>query len=253
MRSSSLARVVMAGLGVSVVITLGCDGLPTEPSKGFKGLTAPTPTVTVEFGGRVVNADAGGPVESVRVSVFSVSNRGRTAGADGKEIATSGGDGTFTLPLNLPSDWTVVGLEFTGPSGYDHTVGYVVAPAAQCPISPCWTAADRPAIRMYPTLVIRPGESIEVRVDGDIVLCGMALVDLVPCRRVVVAASPGPVELEIVPHDSAKSMTLALISGQIEFPDPSVRRLTLTVPPGGVAYVIQDTYGTSTATLTARR
>ena len=106
---------------------------------------------------------------------------------------------------------------------------------------------------MYPTLVIRPGESIEVRVDGDIVWCGMALVDLVPCRRVVVAASPGdPVELEIVPHDSSNPMTLALISNEIEFPEMSVRRLILMVPPGGVPYVISDS-GTGTATLTARR
>jgi hypothetical protein len=106
---------------------------------------------------------------------------------------------------------------------------------------------------MYPTLVIRPGESIEVRIDGNIVLCGTALVDLVPCRRVVVAASPGgPVELEIVPHDSSKPMTLAMISDQLEFPEPSERRLFLAVPPGGVPYIISDT-GTGTATLTARR
>ena len=32
MRSSSLARVVIASLGVSVVITLGCGTPPTEPS-----------------------------------------------------------------------------------------------------------------------------------------------------------------------------------------------------------------------------
>ena len=42
MRSSSFARVVMASLGVSVLITLGCD----VQSHGT--LTAPTPTVTVE-------------------------------------------------------------------------------------------------------------------------------------------------------------------------------------------------------------
>jgi hypothetical protein len=107
---------------------------------------------------------------------------------------------------------------------------------------------------MYPTLVIRPGESIEVRVDGDIVLCGMVLVDIVPCRRVVVEASPGdPVELEIVPHDSSRPMTLALISNEIEFPEMSVRRLILMVPPGGVPHVISDSYGPATATLTARR
>jgi hypothetical protein len=101
---------------------------------------------------------------------------------------------------------------------------------------------------MYPTLVIRPGESIEVRIDGDILRCGITLLgDLVPCRPVVVAGSPGdPVELEIAPHDTNKPMTLAVMSNDFEFPD---RRLILTVPPGGVPYVI----GEGTARLTARR
>ena len=81
------------------------------------------------------------------------------------EIATSGADGTFTLPLNLPSDWTHVGLQFTGPAGYDDTYGRFEPTAALCVDWPsCWAAADRPAIRMYPTLVIKPDESIKVRV-----------------------------------------------------------------------------------------
>ena len=49
-----------------IVASVGCDG--------GKVITAPAPppaatTVTVEFGGRVVNADAGGPVGNVQVSV----------------------------------------------------------------------------------------------------------------------------------------------------------------------------------------
>ena len=107
------------------------------------------------------------------------------------------------------------------------------------------TAADRPAIRMYPTLVIRPGESIEVRVE-DILQCGWGG-ELGPCRRVLVAASPDdPVEFEVVPHDSSKPMALSLEEPFFES-DMSVRRLM--VPPGGVPYVI----GAGTATLTARR
>jgi hypothetical protein len=34
------------------------------------------------------------------------------------------------------------------------------------------TAAGHPAIRIYPTLVIRPGESIDVRIGNGIVWCG---------------------------------------------------------------------------------
>jgi hypothetical protein len=155
-----------------------------------------------------------------------------------KNTASSGGDGTFTLPLNLPSLWRFISLRLTAPPGYDDT---------HQRFEPT-TAAERPAIRMHPTLVIRPGESIEVRVDGGIVWCGW---DGVPCRRVRVAASPGdPVELEVVAHDSSKPMALGVAipdNPYILEPDMSVRRLT--VPPGGVPYVI----GEGTARLTARR
>jgi hypothetical protein len=225
---------VCASIGASV----GCGG------KGIEGIT-PTPpvaTVTVEFGGRVVNADAGGPVGNVRVSLSALSSSGgglRLASAD--ETATSGGDGTFTLPLDLPMGWRGVYLKLTAPPGYDNTnQGFEPT-----------TAADRPAIRMYPTLVIRPGESIEVRVDSSIVWCGW---DGYACRRVLVAASPGEsVELEVVSHDSSKPMALGLANPANPYnlePDMSVRRLI--VPPGGVPYVIGD-YPTGTATLTARR
>ena len=69
-------------------------------------------TVTVEFSGRVVNPDAGGPVANVQVSVSAwvfPAGRLRKAGSFPKDIATSGGDGTFTLPLNLP-EFLEVGL-----------------------------------------------------------------------------------------------------------------------------------------------
>ena len=99
-------------------------------------------------------------------------------------------------------------------------------------------------IRMYPTLVISPGESIDVRVEG-IESCGWGG-ELGGCRRVLVAASPGdPVELELVPDDSSKPMGLS--------PDnylgayAPVRRLV--VPPGSFPYVVGD----GIARLTARR
>jgi hypothetical protein len=103
---------------------------------------------------------------------------------------------------------------------------------------------------MYPTLVIGPGDSIDVRVDTGTIYCG-AWDWIVPCRRVVVAASAGdPVELEVVPHDSSKPMALGLASKDQEHTlgtDMSVRRLT--VHPGGVPYVL----GAGVARVTARR
>ena len=231
-----------------IVAGVGCDDrkltAPAAPSPSPSPGAAPNTIVTVEFGGRVVNADAGGPVESVRAALYAVGGVGpgqQTGWVYPKNTATSGGDGTFTLPLNLPSVWRFVSLKLTGPPGYDDT---------EQRFEPT-TAADRPAIRIYPTLVIRPGESIEVRVDNGIVWCGW---DAVSCRRVLVAASPGEsVELELVPHDSGNPIALGLArmpeDSFILEPDMSVRRLT--VPPGGVPYVLADRGGT--ATLTARR
>ena len=94
---------------------------------------------------------------------------------------------------------------------------------------------------MYPTLVIRPGESIDVRVDSSVNLCAFG--GGFDCRRVLVEASAGtPVELEIVPHDTSNFVGLV---ESIWDEDPKLRR-TVT---GGVAYV----YGPGTGTLTARR
>ena len=232
MRSRSLARLVIASLGVSVVITPGCGEPATAPSPPT-ATVATVSAVTVEFGGRVVDADTGGPVGNVQVSLVGIRFPPPGGWFRPNNPATSGADGTFTLPLNLPSSWTAVHLGLTGP-GYDHRDMTVEAT----------TAADRPAIRMYRTLVIRPGESITVRVDTGIALCGESPV--VDCRRVLVAGSPGdPVELELAPDDSSEPM--GLIPDDYVGAYPPVRRLM--VPPAISPYVV----GAGTATLTARR
>ena len=58
----------------ALLASAGCSNerrppLPTDPT--------PLATVAVEFGGRVVNADAGGPVGNVRVSVEAVGDGGK--------------------------------------------------------------------------------------------------------------------------------------------------------------------------------
>jgi hypothetical protein len=221
------------------VASIACEGekwiAPAPPPPPVR---TPNTMVTVEFGGRVVSADAGGSVANVHVSLGALSSPPPVP--DGWvfpwNTATSGGDGTFALPLDLPTSWKFVSLQLRGPPGYDDTQHKFELKAA----------ADRPTIRMYPTLVIRPGESIDVRVDVGIVWCGWgAEFGGDPCRRVLVATSlDDPVELEVVPHDSSKPMALGLTPEQT---DMSVRRLM--VPSGGVPYVI----GAGTARLTARR
>ena len=223
-----------------IVAGVGCDGgRMTDPTPLPLG-TVPVSLVTVQFEGRVVNDDTGGPAGNVQVSVDRMDFRETDpAGwSTPKDTATSGGDGTFTLRVDLPTSWTFAYIKGTG-VGYDGT-GNINAggPASGNPIR---IASD---IRMYPTLVIRPGESIDVRV-GSVGWCGWGG-DAGPCRRVLVEASPGDsVELELVPDDSSKPMGLS--------PDnylgayAPVRRLV--VPPGSFPYVVGD----GTGRLTARR
>jgi len=222
-----------------IVASVGCDG-------GNMNVPDPPPpppaleTVAVEFSGSVVNADTGGPIGNVHVSLQNVNFRGTDpAGwSTPKDTATSRGDGTFTLQVNLPTSWSFAYVRVTGP-GYDDVGGINAGgPANGTSIR---IGAE---IRMYPTLVIRPGESIDVRV-GHIGWCGWGG-EAGSCRRVLVAASPGePVELELLPDDSSKPMGLS--------PDDylgayaPVRRLM--VPPGSFPYVVGD----GTARLTARR
>ena len=136
-----------------IVASLGCDGEKlTNPTTTALPPPPPPPPpppntpITVEFGGRVVNADSGGPVANVQLSPYELSSP--PPNPDGwvfpKNTATSGGDGTFSLSLNLPSLWRWVSLKLTAPPGYDDTHHEFEAKAV----------ADRPAIRMYPTLVI---------------------------------------------------------------------------------------------------
>ena len=222
---------VCACIGVSI----GCDKDRFDRSDH--------PPVTVEFTGRVVNADTEDPVGNVRISVDAVrftSEVGFFIQPDGWVLptnsVTSGGDGTFTLRLNVPRNWSSVDLKLTDPGYEDMRRRFEPN-----------TAGTRAEIRMYPTLVIRPGESIEVRVEPTINRCAFA--GVFPCRRVLVEASPGePVELEIVPHDTSKPMGLA----QDYWDEESVLRLM--VAPGGVAYLHGDPRGTTTTgRLTARR
>ncbi|HKW03505.1 MAG TPA: hypothetical protein VJN96_27010 [Vicinamibacterales bacterium] len=226
-----------------IAASIGCDGAPgvtptPTPTVTPTPKVTPTPTastVTVEFGGRVVTADVGGPVGNVLVSAEAISIPKTTVGwVNPTNTTTSGGDGTFTLPLNLPTGWRSLYLKLTAPPGYDDAYHEFLPN----------TAADRPAIRMYPTLVIKPGESLEVRVE-DLETCGWGG-EAGNCRRVLVAASPGElVELELVPDDSSKPMGLS--------PDNFVGAYTpvsrIMVSPGDYPYVI----GAGTAKLMARR
>lgn len=101
----------------------------------------PNTRVTVDFGGQVVNADTGGPVEGVRISLLDgqgLPGGGRSAAIPyANDTATSGGDGTCTLPLNLPIFWRSVIFKLTAPPGYDDR-DQRFEPNPICPCAVSW-------------------------------------------------------------------------------------------------------------------
>lgn len=211
------------------VASVGCD----------KGLHRSNyPTATVSFTGRLFDADTGHPAGNVRVSVeamaFSI-DPGFNIQPEGwvmpTNSVTSGGDGSFNLQISIPSNWMTIDLTLIG-AGYE-VKRYRFDQAS---------ALTRPEIRIYPALVIRPGESIEVRVEeSGPTRCGFGSS---PCRGVLVEASSAePVQLEIVSHDASRPMGLAADP----YDGEAVPRLT--IEPDSYIYV----YGVGTARLTARR
>src|SRR5688572_3312860 len=85
-----------------IAASVGCDGsLPTAPPPTAPPPTEqptppapPNPNTTVEFGGRVVNADAGDAVGNVRISLGVIAGEPR-GWVFPKDTALSGADGTF--------------------------------------------------------------------------------------------------------------------------------------------------------------
>ena len=152
-----------------IVASVGCDGgKVTAPAPPATPSSDPNTTVTVEFGGRVVNFDAGGPVGNVRVSLEIV------AFSNGSSVRRSNGrtDGSFRRTVQRPVE--MAHLPSDSISRVLGRMSYLNSPVRldttiRASGSYRHTPADRPAIRMYPTLVIRPGESIEVRVDSDVI------------------------------------------------------------------------------------
>jgi hypothetical protein len=225
-------RFALIALCVCIGASGGCDRV-TRPD-----LSDLYPPITVEFSGRVVNADTRNPVGNVRVGVGAVrfvTEVGASMQPAGwvlpTDSVTSREDGTFTLPLKLRTNWSSVELKLTDP-GYE---------ATRLRFDP-GTAGTRAEIWAYPMLVIRPGESIDVRIDGATAYtCSMGGF---VCRRVVVEASEGePVKLDIVSPGTSAPMGLTA-DWWDEEPMPH-----LMIAPGAVAYV----YGVGTARLTARR
>ena len=123
MRSSSLARIVMATLGVSVVITLGCGSSPSGPSAG-----APFSVLSISPS---EGSSAGATSASITGTGFVIKGRaGATVTVDGRRVDASPSFDGRTISLVMPAhaagkvDVTVIGplgqAQASVPGGYSY-------------------------------------------------------------------------------------------------------------------------------------
>ena len=240
METSRRLRVILASLVCAGA--LGCDQ-PLAPPPPPSGLG------TATVAGQVIDADTGQPVDGAVVTIESVivpsATQGQAFSSDGVGTSSAAdGGGGFRLEPGVLDNWTLIQVSVTR-DGYEPSHISFRRTGRRFPVGlPDGGAPlDALVLPVYPTLILRPGESIQTRVHLNHYNCGDEF--SVPCRRIVVDSAPNEeVAVELVPP---------LPDNWLEHrPDldlgPRQRRVTLS--GGGEVYIIG---GSSPVTLTARR
>ena len=231
METSRRLKIILASLIGAAA--LGCDQ-PLAPTPPPPSLPSGLGTATVA--GQVIDADTGLPVDGAVVTIESVTvlsaTRGQEPSPDGVGTSTVSDATGFRLEPGVRDNWTRISLSVRR-DGYEpsHSLTFRLG-------SPIGALV----LSLYPTLILRPGESIQTRVHLNHYNCGEWLV---PCRRVVVESAPNEeVEVEL-------ALPIAPNNGLEAHSDvglgPYQRRVTLS--GGGEVYIV----GSSSVTLTARR
>lgn len=186
--------------GTSVALALllamaACAGPSTPSDIGMPVPTPPpfappfVPSMRVE--GQVVDADSGASVAGTVLAVrfLRVDGQGQWFLSAGQRPGTAVTDhtGRFVLEEIIHGkEWETVELWVTR-DGYEPVIATATPASADV------------VVRMYPTLTIRPGESIEARLFLDTYSTAW---DGFVFRRVVIDAPPGePVQVDLTPLD----------------------------------------------------
>jgi hypothetical protein len=227
--------VVICALGT------GC-GSPNAPTPTPSPRLPPPPgTVAVGTRGRVIDVDSGHPIAGANVTTVSVCYRdsepagGRCHSIDQPARATADENGVFLLTVSLPSTWNALSLK-AAKSGYETSASKGITPS---------TATDA-VLEVYPTLTIRPGESIETRLSRGGQVCGWLSAN---CRRIVVESPAGEsVDVEVISNDTPDREVGLHADGDVFEDHGWPRRLTVL---GGEVWIIAEP--SVPLTLTARR
>jgi hypothetical protein len=171
-----------------------CDGKgpiagPTPPTAAPAGPASP---VAVRVEGRVLDGDQGSPVAGAIVRA----DRGLSGILQSNVTVTTDGQGLFSFTANVSSGWRELLMSVTR-DGFEPSLTWV---------SPDDLTAD---VRLVPTLVIRPGQTIEVGVFVN--SAPNCFVESALCRRVIVdGLLPGEsVDLDVVPLVDGEKVRLA--------------------------------------------
>ena len=176
-------------------------------------------TIAVQVQGHVINDDRDEPIPGAVVTINQILSGGGYRPPNESATATTDMKGEFLLTANLPADWREMRLGITQP-GYEPT-GIYIRPSE----------VTNAVLRVYPTLTIRPGESIATHVSLGSYVCGD---ESVRCRRVVVESLPGEsIDLEVSPADRQEE--IGLMADSVFFSFRFERQVTVS---RGVVWIV---------------
>jgi hypothetical protein len=215
-----LAVVIVAlGLACNSPSAPTPDSMPNAP-----GVPRPSPIepvfemVDVRVEGRVVDADRGTAIPHAVVTLVGFCARGTTeAGGACRNVVppapsvTADANGVFALMANIPQTWDGLLLGVSR-DGYEAMRNWVRPSDV--------TAAT---LRVFPTLMISPGESFTTHTFLGGTVCGD---EGYYCRRVIIKASPGElIDVEVIP---VEGQTVGILEGSVTLSFPSQRQLTVS-------------------------
>jgi len=210
--SARLVGVLLVGLAA-----VGCESqrAPSPIGPTFTFQPPPVSTVSVRVDGRVLDVDTRQPIPAATVAL-------------GGLLVTADVAGSFSFTTELPQDWTFLRLNVSR-NGYE---------PAQRSIAPHDVAAVE--LGAYPTLHLRPGESVTAQIAHANGLTNNVcwfLIDDYSCRRIVVDAPAGePVDVELAVLSGSQDIGLIDSEQQPAFAEYQ-RRITVSA---GQVWIVGD-------------
>ena len=225
-RCSLLVPVLVVPLLAGAVAA--CDGKRMVEPGSTGSPPASLSTMQVRVEGQVADSDNDAPLgRAVVRAVRIVDPEHSRVVNDPAWSATSDESGRFSFAADVPANWTQLILSVNR-DGYEDRQGFFAR------------SSSGAYLPLFPRLTIRPGQSIQVRVDANLYNC---FDDGVPCRRVVVE-SPSGEFVDLTVTNTIDSNAGAGLDGFAEThtiaPPRWMRQLTVS---GGEVWVYGSTPG----------